>query len=75
VGTTTIDAAGFAGLCCAAPLQGPGFKGPWSFKPLDMVREAPGPGSLVALDAEFVALSRPETSFEAGQEMTLKSSR
>jgi hypothetical protein len=30
---------------------------------------------LVALDAEFVALSRPETCFEAGAEVTLKASR
>ncbi|GIL62633.1 hypothetical protein Vafri_16832 [Volvox africanus] len=49
-------------LCCAPPLQGPmaGLP-PFRFKPLDLSRLAPKPGTRFAIDAEFVASSPPES--------------
>lgn len=72
-----LDAAAFAALCAAPPLQGPNWGGPRTFAPLDMSREAPRPGMLVAIDAEFVAISRAEASLglERGGQVQLKPSR
>eukprot|EP00955_Chlamydomonas_euryale_P083965 363906-Chlamydomonas_euryale.AAC.1 len=51
----------FSSLCRSPPLQsGPAAKGVAAavrFRPLDMACEAPRPGSLLAIDAEFVALA------------------
>jgi hypothetical protein len=72
-----IDAAQFSALCAAPPLQGPRWPGPRTFTPLDMASEAPRPGMLVAIDAEFVAISRAEASIgpERGGQVQLKPSR
>jgi hypothetical protein len=56
-------------------LQGPSWRGPRPFTPLEFPREAPRPGFMVAIDAEFVAVARAETSFEGGVEVQLKPSR
>ena len=61
-----IDAAQFAALCAAPPLQGRGWQGPRTFTPLDMATEAPRPGMLVAIDAEFVAISRARATLGGG---------
>ncbi|KAF8066299.1 Pan2 [Scenedesmus sp. PABB004] len=70
-----VDAQTFAALCAAPPLQGPGWRGRRSFTPLEFPREAPRPGFLVAVDAEFVAVARAETSLQGGVEVQLKPSR
>jgi hypothetical protein len=72
-----IDAAQFSALCAAPPLQGPRWPGPRTFAPLDMGLEAPRAGMLVAIDAEFVAISRAEASIgpERGGQVQLKPSR
>ena len=56
-------------------LQGASWRGRRSFSPLSFPSEAPRPGMLVAIDAEFVAVSRAEASISAGQEVQLKPSR
>lgn len=72
-----ISARAFAELCGAPPLQGGGWPGPRRFAPLDMGCEAPRAGGLVAIDAEFVAISRQEASIgaERGGQVQLKPSR
>ncbi len=72
-----IDAAQFTALCTAPPLQGPNWNGPRRFAPLDPQSEAPRPGMLVAIDAEFVAISRAEATIglERGGQVQLKPSR
>jgi PAB-dependent poly(A)-specific ribonuclease subunit 2 len=57
------------------PAQGPSWRGRKNFTPLAVPREAPRPGMLVAIDAEFVAISRAEASIGAGMEVQLKPSR
>ena len=55
-----LSNAEFLRLCQEPPLQGPAAKlAPRSFVPLSD-EEAPRPGMLLGLDAEFVALSQPE---------------
>ncbi len=52
----------FRALCAAPPLQAPGAPLlPATFAPLGR-DEPPGPGTLLGLDAEFVAHSPPDTA-------------
>lgn len=60
---------------CHVTLQGPNWHGRRLFAPLEFPLEAPRPGFMVAIDAEFVAVARAETSFEGGVEVQLKPSR
>ena len=76
-----LSADQFAALCAAPPLPRPPprptppsapppppppEREPRTFVPLDMATEAPKPGTVVALDAEFVALGRAESVFSPG---------
>jgi hypothetical protein len=60
---------------CDTAVQGPSWRGRRSFTPLAAPCEMPRAGMLVAIDAEFVAVSRAEASVSAGQEVQLKPSR
>ncbi|KAG2497083.1 hypothetical protein HYH03_005077 [Edaphochlamys debaryana] len=61
-GPTSLLPDQFRQLCASPPLQG-AMAGlpPFRFKPLDLVRFPPRPGLRLALDAEFVASSPPES--------------
>lgn len=56
-------------------MQGATWRGRRNFVPLEFPCEAPRLGFMVAIDAEFVAVTRAETSFEGGVEVQLKPSR
>jgi hypothetical protein len=62
--------------CLTRLPQGPQVNlAPRSFIPLDLASERPRPGMLFAIDAEFVALSAPETTFEYGVEVQTRPAR
>ncbi|KAK9843491.1 hypothetical protein WJX81_005692 [Elliptochloris bilobata] len=61
--------AAFRSLCAAPPLQASSLAfAPRTFEPLGP-GEAPAPGTLLALDAEFVAHSPPDTVLRGGVEV------
>ncbi|KAL4430743.1 hypothetical protein ABPG75_005999 [Micractinium tetrahymenae] len=66
---------GFLALCRMPPLQGPKVRlHKPTFAPL-LASELPQPGSLFALDAEFVAYSPPEKALLRGVEVEVRPSR
>lgn len=71
----------FASACREPPLQltegtmPPSALLPSRFKPLDMNREAPRPGTLFGIDAEFVAYSNAEKTVEDGAEVITRPPR
>jgi len=68
----------FKQLCLSPPLQGPQPHSSFKFVPLDTSptsKEAPRPGLLLALDAEFVMVQPPERVFKRSMEVLTRSSR
>ncbi|CAG9463700.1 unnamed protein product [Pedinophyceae sp. YPF-701] len=67
---------GYAKLARDPPLNlGSDKLFPYKFEPLDMSTEAPRPGMLVAVDAEFVEFAPAERTFKGGQEVVLRPPR
>jgi PAB-dependent poly(A)-specific ribonuclease subunit 2 len=74
--TPALTPAAFLALCAAPPLQPARARlhRP-AFVPLSPSEDAPRPGTLLALDAEFVAYSPPERVVRRGVEVEARPSR
>jgi len=71
-----MNPADFAHLCNSPPLQEKHMvlKTP-TFRPLDITKECPRPGMLLAIDAEFVMFSPEEKVIESGVETVTRPAR